>query len=277
MDMTYFNYCQGLTMTSPKFDELFGGPPREPEAPLTQREMDLAASIQGVTEEIMLRMARHVHAADGHEEPLPGRRRGAQLRRQRPHPARRAVREHLDSAGRGRRRRGARRGAASSGTSCSDQPRSRRAPRDRQHGSLLGPGFIDAEIRDVPRRRRRRRIARFDDDDALCDAVADLLADEKVVGWFQGRMEFGPRALGARSILGEPRSPAMQSVMNLKIKFRESFRPFAPSVLRRARRRVLRDAAAANRARTCCWSRRCSERSALASNGQERRSRASTS
>ncbi len=219
MDMSYFNYCQGLTMTSEKFDALFGGPPRKPESPLTERDMDIAASIQKVTEEIMLRIARHVHARHGHEEPLPGGRRGAQLRRQRAHPARGTVREHLDSAGRRRRRRRARGGLCSSGTSCSTS-RARRSPTTRSTARCSGRASPTTEIRrfldGAARHLRVHATTR-----RSCDRIARLMADGKVIGWFQGRMEFGPRALGCRSILGDPRNRDMQTVMNVKVKFRE--------------------------------------------------------
>ena len=229
MDMSYFNYCEGLKMTSSKFDELFDGPPRKPEAPITAREMDLAASIQEVTEEIMLRSARHVHAETG--------QRNLCL----------AGGVALNCVGNGRILRegpfdnvwiqpaaGDAGGALGVALFIWHQllgnSRTPIQP-DGQQGSLLGPrsspdairiflGKVGAVYEEQP------------DDAALCETVADLMANEKVVGWFQGRMEFGPRALGARSIIGDARSAKMQSVMNLKIKFRESFRPFAPSVLR---------------------------------------------
>lgn len=229
MDMSYFNYCEGLKMTSSKFDELFDGPPRKPEAPITVREMDLAASIQEVTEEIMLRSARHVHAETG--------QRNLCL----------AGGVALNCVGNGRILRegpfdnvwiqpaaGDAGGALGVALFIWHQllgnSRTPILP-DGQQGSLLGPrsspdairiflGKVGAVYEEQP------------DDAALCETVADLMANEKVVGWFQGRMEFGPRALGARSIIGDARSAKMQSVMNLKIKFRESFRPFAPSVLR---------------------------------------------
>jgi carbamoyltransferase len=228
MDMSYFNYCQGLTMTGPKFDRLFGGPPRVSESPITQREMDLAASIQVVTEEIMLRMARHVHAETGMQKLcLAG---GVALNcvangrilREGPfddiwiQPA-------AGDAG------GALGVALFIWHQLLDQPRTCDR-RDSQHGSYLGPAFSDAEIKAFLDG-QGAKYQHFEDDEELCAYVADLIAEEKVVGWMQGRMEFGPRALGGRSILGDARSSAMQSVMNLKIKFRESFRPFAPSVL----------------------------------------------
>jgi carbamoyltransferase len=229
MDMSYFNYCQGLTMTSAKFDELFGGAPRPPESPLTEREMDMAASIQAVTEEIMLRIARHGHRqtamkrlclAGGVALNCVGNGR---ILREGPfddvwiQPA-------AGDAG------GALGAAWFVWHQLLDQPRPSETS-DRQSASLLGPSYTDHEIRSF----LDSMGAAYDelpDDAALCDRVADLIASEHVVGWFQGRMEFGPRALGGRSILGDARSRDMQSTMNLKIKFRESFRPFAPSVLR---------------------------------------------
>ena len=168
--------------------------------------------------------------ADRPEEPVPGRRRGAELRRQRPDPARRAVRRHLDPAGGGRRRRRAGRGPVH----LAPAARTTRARPTRWTASAArswaraSPTTRSARSSTA----RRAKYHHFDDEDELCDRVAELLAAEKVVGWVQGRMEFGPRALGSRSILGDARSRQMQSVMNLKIKFRESFRPFAPSCCR---------------------------------------------
>mgnify|MGYP005838301129 CR=1 FL=1 len=228
MDMSYFNYCQGLTMTSKRFDRLFGGPPRKPETPITEREMDIAASIQSVTEEVVLRMARHVHAQTGLRRLcLAG---GVALncvangRVLREGPFEDLwIQPAAGDAG------GALGVALFIWHQLLNRPRT--AERlDRQHGSLLGPRFGDDEIRAFLDR-TGAKYRYFENDDELCDHVADLMAGEKVVGWLQGRMEFGPRALGGRSILGDARSERMQSVMNLKIKFRESFRPFAPSVL----------------------------------------------
>jgi carbamoyltransferase len=228
LNMDYFQYCQGLTMTNRRFHRLFGGPPRRPESDLEQRHMDIAASIQAVTEEAMLRIGRYVHRQTGMKhlvlaggvalncvangrllregdfediwiQPAAGDAGGAlgaalfvwyQLLNNSRHPSR----------------------------------------QDAQQGSFLGPSFT------------REQISRFlfeqgasgqgfSEESELLNHVVSLLADGKIVGWFQGRMEFGPRALGARSILGDPRSPAMQATMNLKIKFRESFRPFAPAVM----------------------------------------------
>lgn len=229
MDMSYFNYCQGLTMTGPKFHRLFGGPPRKPESLVTEREMDLAASLQAVTEEIMLRMARHVHSVTKAKNLcLAG---GVALncvangRILREGPFENLwIQPAAGDAG------GALGVALFIHHQLLDQPRTA-SPTDSQQGSLLGPEFSDAEIEKFLRS-QGASFTKYESDDELCEVIAAHLADEKVVGWFESRMEFGPRALGARSILGDARSPEMQSVMNLKIKFRESFRPFAPSVLR---------------------------------------------
>ena len=229
LDMQYFNYCQGLTMTSERFHELFGGPPRKTDTDLDQRHMDLAASIQAVTEEVVLRMGRDIHAKTGMKNlVLAG---GVALncvangRLQREGPFESIwIQPAAGDAG------GALGAALFVWHQLLDKPR-RPAGRSQQHASFLGPSFSTSEIgrflddRCVPH-------VRYDDEQLLLDATAALLADGKVVGWFQGRSEFGPRALGARSILGDPRSAAMQTLMNVKIKFRESFRPFAPAVLR---------------------------------------------
>ena len=234
MDMSYFNYCQGLTMTSPKLHRLFGGPPRQPESEITKREMDLAASIQKVTEEILLRMARHVHQETGCRNLcLAG---GVALncvangliQRQGPFDEL-WVQPAAGDAG------GALGVAQLIWHQLLDNARqvTERQPMadDLQRGTLLGPSFSQQEIEDFLDQKGAVYHS-YDTAEELCEAVAELLASEKVVGWMQGRMEFGPRALGSRSILGDARSTEMQSVMNLKIKFRESFRPFAPSVLR---------------------------------------------
>jgi carbamoyltransferase len=228
LDMKYFNYCQGLTMTSPLFDGLFGGPPRKPESQVTQREMDLAASIQAVTEEIMLRCARHAHAKTGSRNLcLAG---GVALncvgngRILRDGPFENIwIQPAAGDAG------GALGVALFIWHQLLGNERTVDA-RDGQHGSLLGPRYSSEDVRrflDTV----GAKYTRYADEDVLCSRVADLIASEKVVGWFQGRAEFGPRALGCRSILGDARSPTMQTVMNVKIKFRESFRPFAPSAL----------------------------------------------
>jgi carbamoyltransferase len=229
MDMSYFQYCQGLVMTSRKFERLFGGPPRRPETPLGQREMDMAASIQQVTEEIMLRAARRLHSRTGMKNLcLAG---GVALncvgngRILREGPFERLwIQPAAGDAG------GALGAALFIWHQLLDNPRTPFAS-DSQQGSLLGPRFSEEEIRAwLDGCGAKYRL--MGSDDELCSHVADLIAGGKVVGWFQGRMEFGPRALGSRSILGDARSAEMQAVMNVKIKFRESFRPFAPVVLR---------------------------------------------
>ena len=228
MDMSYFNYCQGLTMTSKKLHKLLGGIPRKPESPLTQREMDIAASIQKVTEEIMLRMARHVHQETGQKNLcLAG---GVALncvgngRILREGPFERLwIQPAAGDAG----------GALGTALLIWYQllGNSRKPDhQDSQKGTFLGPDFNCQDIKDFLDR-KRTLYHFYDRDRDLCESISALLAQGKVVGWMMGRMEFGPRALGARSILGDPRNPKMQSLMNLKIKFRESFRPFAPSVL----------------------------------------------
>jgi carbamoyltransferase len=229
LDMSYFNYCQGLTMISKKFEKLFGGPPRRPDAPITQREMDVAASIQSVTEEVVLRCARHAHAMTGMRNlALAG---GVALncvangRILREGPFDRVwVQPAAGDAG------GALGTALLIWHQLLDNHRTPHQP-DAQAGSLLGPAYDDAEI--------RRQIEALglphdwiESDEALCSDVAKRLARGEVIGWFQGAMEFGPRALGNRSLLGDPRRRDMQSTMNRKIKYRESFRPFAPAVLR---------------------------------------------
>ncbi|MBN2476927.1 MAG: carbamoyltransferase [Pirellulales bacterium] len=229
LDMSYFNYCQGLRMTSRKFERLFGGPPRRPESPLTQREMDLAASVQQVTEEVVMRCARHVHETTGLKNLcLAG---GVALncvsngRVLREGPFENLwIQPAAGDAG------GALGAALFIWHQLLGNPRRPMQP-DSQRASLLGPSFSDEQIRAFLDG-QGAKYRRFDDEDELCRYVAELIAAEKVIGWMQGRTEFGPRALGNRSILGDARSRRMQSVMNLKIKFRESFRPFAPIVLR---------------------------------------------
>jgi carbamoyltransferase len=229
LDMAYFNYCQGLTMTSERFHRLFGGRPRSPESPLEQRHMDLAASIQSVTEEAILRIGRHVRAQTGMKHlVLAG---GVALNC--------VANGRLLSEGEFddlwiQPAAGDAGGALGAALFVWHQLLNNDRPihgRDSQQGSFLGPGFTSAQIRAFLAG-QGTSAEHFPDDSALVENVAGLLADGKVVGWFQGRMEFGPRSLGARSILGDPRSPGMQATMNLKIKFRESFRPFAPAVLR---------------------------------------------
>jgi len=229
LNMKYFNYCAGLTMTNERFHKLFGGPPRKPETKITQREMDLAHSIQEVTEEVMLRMARHVHKITGKEYlTLAG---GVALncvgngRILREGPFKDIwIQPAAGDAG------GALGAALFTWYQYLGNKRQADNRNDAQKGSYLGPLF------------NREKIKAFLDDKGISyselkdedipEKIADLIADQKVIGWFQGKMEFGPRALGARSILGDARSPKMQETMNLKIKFRESFRPFAPSVIK---------------------------------------------
>ena len=228
MDLSYFNYCQGLTMTSPKFDALFGAPPRGGKA-VAQLHMDVAASIQQVTEEIVLRMARHVHRVTGQKYLcLAG---GVALncvangRLLREGPFEDVwVQPAAGDAG------GALGVALFIWHHLLDKPRVAQAG-DSQRGSLLGPRYSDDEIRAF----LESVGAAYDhipDDATLDESIAERLDQGQVIGFLQGAMEFGPRALGARSLLGDPRNPAMQSEMNLKVKFRESFRPFAPAVLR---------------------------------------------
>jgi carbamoyltransferase len=229
LNMDYFNYCQGLTMTNRRFARLFGGPPRRPESRLTQRHMDLAASIQAVTEEAMLRMARQVHRETKMRNlVLAG---GVALncvangRLLREGPFDKIwIQPAAGDAG------GALGAALFVWHQLLENARIP-TPQDSQKGSLLGPRYRSSDIRAFLSR-AEVTYHRLPGEDELLDYVAQLLEEEKVVGWFQGRMEFGPRALGARSILSDPRSPKMQAMLNQKIKFRESFRPFAPAVMR---------------------------------------------
>lgn len=228
LNLDYFDYCTGLRMTNRKFDDLFGGPARQPKELLTQRHMDLAASIQAVLEEVVLKISRALAAETGARNLcLAG---GVALNCVANGKILRDgcfqglwIQPAAGDAG------GALGAALAAYHLHQGQPR---APRhhDQMKGSYLGPSFSRAEIE----KRLTDAGARFEvlDDAALLKTTAAALAAEKAVGWFQGRMEFGPRALGARSILGDARSPRMQSMLNLKVKYRESFRPFAPSVLR---------------------------------------------
>ncbi len=229
LNMKYFSFAHGLTMTNAAFNRLFEGPRRPAEGILTQREMDLARSIQEVTELAMMRMAKHVHRETGERNLcLAG---GVALncvgngRVLREGPFENVwIQPAAGDAG------GALGAALSVWHQYLGNPRPNPSDRDAMKGSYLGPSFKNDEIKAFLETTGAtyHRVERSE----LAEHVARLLAEEKIVGWFQGRMEFGPRALGARSILGDPRSPRMQSQMNLKIKFRESFRPFAPSVLR---------------------------------------------
>lgn len=228
LNMKYFNYCAGLTMTNSKFDKLFGGPPRKPESDVTQRDMDLARSVQDVTEEVMLRMARHIHnetkqknlcLAGGVALNCVG---NGKILREGPfdniwiQPA-------AGDAG------GALGAALFVWYQYLDNQRTADGQKDFMKASCLGPEYSNDQIfqylsaNNIPYNELPS--------EEMPAKIADLIAEQKTIGWFQGRMEFGPRALGARSIIGDARSPKMQEIMNLKIKFRESFRPFAPSVL----------------------------------------------
>lgn len=231
LNLDYFDYCSGLTMTNARFHRLFGAPPRSPESQLSQREMDLARSIQVVTEEIMLRMVRHLHRQIGEKNLcLAG---GVALncvangRILREGPFERLwVQPAAGDAG-------AALGAALfAWHHYFGEARTASAGRDSMQGALLGPAFTPEEIH-AALVTEGVIFERCSESDLLA-RVAELLADEQVIGWFQGRMEFGPRALGNRSILADPRSSQMQSQVNLKVKFREGFRPFAPAVIEEA-------------------------------------------
>jgi len=228
MDQTFFNYAGGLTMTSKKFDSLFGGPPRKKESPIGKREMDLAASIQVVTEEIMLKMARHAHQLTGMKHLcLVGGVAlncvgNGKLMREGPFEDL-WIQPASGDAG------GALGAALFVWHQLLEKPRTAKAE-DSMHGSYLGPEPEDQTTRAFLKK-EGANFRHIPDENGLCDEVAGLIASEKVVGWVNGKMEFGPRALGGRSILGDARSEKMQTQMNVKIKFRESFRPFAPSVL----------------------------------------------
>ena len=227
LDMSYFNYCTGLTMTSAKFDDLFGGPPRKAESEVSQKEMDLAASTQKVTEEVVLLLGKSIREETGCEYLcLAG---GVALNCVANGELLRSgifkdiwIQPAAGDAG------GALGAALTVWHDRHDGVR-KVEPGDSMSGAYLGPQFNKEEIRQYLD--SAGAVYEELDDDVLMPRVADILSKENVVGWFQGRMEFGPRALGARSIIGDPRSKKMQSVMNLKIKYRESFRPFAPSVL----------------------------------------------
>ena len=228
LDMRYFNYCAGLTMTTGCFHRLFGGPPRAPESLVTQRDMDLARSIQDAVEEVVLRMARHVRRTTGKRRlclaggvALNCVANGKLLRE--------GIFDELWIQPAAGDAGGALGAALLVWHQYLGRPRNVEGQNHAQRGSLLGPEFSDAEIGALLNAHRIPHVRLADGE--IPARIAALLAQEKVIGWFQGRMEFGPRALGARSILGDARSPRMQEVMNLKIKFRESFRPFAPAVL----------------------------------------------
>ena len=268
LNQKYFNYLTGLTMTNEAFNDVFGGPPREPESNLTQKEMDLARSVQVVTEEIMMRMARTAHSLTGLEnlvlaggvalncvgngkllregpfkrlwiQPAAGDAGGAlgvaQLIAHRKFGRKRILKKRSEAA---RAQAPALVGAGGGGFSAPSYTNTAASRGggddhpyvDAMHGAYLGPEFSSAEIEAYLKSvgAKYRQLDR----PSLTQTVAGLIADEKIIGWFNGRMEFGPRALGNRSIIGDARSPKMQAQMNIKIKFREGFRPFAPSVLR---------------------------------------------
>ena len=227
LNMDYFNYCTGLTMTNAKFDKLFAGPPRKPESPVTQREMDIAASIQVVTESVVLKLAKTLQAETGEKNLcLAG---GVALncvangRLLREGPFENIwIQPAAGDAG------GALGAAAIVWHQMADGVRTVNG-QDKMRGSYLGPSFDNSDIQD--QLDACGAVYEQLPDETLMPKLAEIIDSENVIGWFQGRMEFGPRALGGRSIIGDPRSSNMQSVMNLKIKYRESFRPFAPSVL----------------------------------------------
>ncbi|MCO6472099.1 MAG: carbamoyltransferase [Melioribacteraceae bacterium] len=229
LNMKYFNYCAGLTMTNSKFHKLFGGEPRKPESKLTQREMDLARSVQDVTEEVMLRSARHVKNETGEDYlVLAG---GVALNCV---ANGKILRENIfkdiwiqPAAGDAGGALGA---ALYVWYQYLGNPRSADNKNDSQKGSYLGPAYSEKSIQKFLEE-NEITYEYFENEEVLTEKVADLINEENVIGWFQGRMEFGPRALGSRTIIGDARSAKMQATMNLKIKFRESFRPFAPSVL----------------------------------------------
>lgn len=229
LNMDYFDYCAGLNMINKKFEKLFGGPPRKPESKLTQRDIDLARSIQEVTEEIMLKMAKQVYKETKLSDLCLS---GGVV---------------LNCVGNGRiLKEGSFKniwiqpaaGDAGSALGAAlfvwyqylGNSRNVDGKRDLQKGSYLGPSYSNDYILSFLKKNNISYIQLKDEE--IPDKIANLIANEKVIGWFQGRMEFGPRALGARSIIGDARSPTMRAQMNLKIKFRESFRPFAPSVLK---------------------------------------------
>jgi len=229
LDMSYFDYATGLTMTNKKFDALFGGPPRTSETELTQREMDLAASVQKVTEDIVLELARGIAKETGERNlclaggvALNCVANGILLREK--------IFENIWIQPAAGDAGGALGAALSTWYLHHNKERVVSSERDAMKGSYLGPEFTDNEIENelTACGANFKKLSEAE----MIEEVASALADEKAVGWMQGRMEFGPRALGGRSIIADPRSPVMQKQLNLKVKYRESFRPFAPSVLR---------------------------------------------
>lgn len=229
LDMSYFDYCTGLTMTNKRFDNLFGGPPRESEGELTQREMDLAASIQKITEEVVVKLARGIAKDTGQKNlclaggvALNCVANGILLRENIFDKI--WIQPAAGDAG------GALGAALGTYHIMLGKPRTSNGSMDAMRGSYLGPDFNSNDIKE----RLTRLGANFTElsDDEIVNATAQKLADGKAIGWMNGRMEFGPRALGGRSIIADPRSSSMQKLLNLKVKYRESFRPFAPSILR---------------------------------------------
>ena len=228
LNMSFFNYCTGFTMTNERFDALFGGPPRKPESQLTQREMDLAASVQDVTEEVVIKLAKGIAKSSGQKNlclaggvALNCVANGKLLRER--------VFERIwiqPAAGDAGGAVGAALGAYHI---MLNQPRKVTEGIDAMKGSYLGPEYTYIDV--TERLTRRGAVFTTHTDEDIVEHTAQALADGKAVGWMNGRMEFGPRALGGRSILADPRSPTMQKLLNLKVKYRESFRPFAPSVL----------------------------------------------
>ena len=229
LDQSYFDYCTGLRMTNDKFHDLFGAPPRDPESLLTQREMDLAASIQDITEEIVLRITRALAAETGAKNlclaggvALNCVANGKILRDGKFENV--WIQPAAGDAG------GALGAALCAYHLYQDQPRVRTGTGDMMQGAYLGPSFDDDDV--ATRLTAAGAKHHLRDEKTMIDETAQAIADGKAVGWFQGRMEFGPRALGNRSILGDARSPEMQKTLNLRIKYRESFRPFAPTIRR---------------------------------------------
>lgn len=228
LNLDYFDYCTGLTMTNTRFDALFGGPPRQPDAALTQREMDMAASIQAVTEDVVLRLARDALRVTGQRNlclaggvALNAVANGTLLREK--------IADNLWIQPAAGDAGGALGAALAVHHLLLKQPRKLHGTQDSMQGALLGPAFSHAEIQQ--QLQAQNAVFSSHSDEELLQFTAQALAAGRIVGWMQGRMEFGPRSLGARSILADPRSPAMQQLLNERIKFREAFRPFAPSVL----------------------------------------------
>jgi len=229
LEMSYFNYATGLTMTNKKFDGLFGAPPRTSETELTQREMDLAASVQKVTEDIVIELAKGIAKETGERNlclaggvALNCVANGILLREK--------IFDNIWIQPAAGDAGGALGAALSSWYLYHGNERTVSTERDAMKGAYLGPEFSDAEIE--VELKACNAVYEKRSENELIEEVSQALANEKAVGWMQGRMEFGPRALGGRSIIADPRSPAMQKQLNLKVKYRESFRPFAPSVLR---------------------------------------------